>query len=204
MKASTIKALGSKAVAWTADKGDKRKDSGTSWKLISGLAVSAIVFFMIAYFSFRAWRTGRKLAKALHERDVAKEDLRSAETRKVRENLEEKIAEAEQDAKEAFLDAREAGRKVVRYEEELEIEREKINAIKNWKDIDRYLTFARLSVLEAFELSSSSKVDIAISQLMYFQFLRQDPDEAIVNVYNSMLKDAITRQASAVSAASLG
>lgn len=68
------------------------------------------------------------------------------------------------------------------------------------QDIDRYLTFSKASVLEAFELSSSSRVEIAVSQLMYIQFLEKDPEEAVINAYNGLVGNAINRQASAVSA----
>lgn len=69
------------------------------------------------------------------------------------------------------------------------------------RDIDRYLTFAQSSTLEAFELNSSAKSGLAISQLMYFQILQDEPDEAAINAYNGMIANAITNLASAVTAA---
>jgi hypothetical protein len=66
------------------------------------------------------------------------------------------------------------------------------------QDIDRFLTFAEASVLQAFELSSSSKIGLAISQLMYFQILKDDPDEAAIRTYHTLVAHAIKNKASAV------
>lgn len=139
MNFNIMRSLKGKVVGWTSAQGEKRKDRSPTWKLITGVAVSAVVFLMIAYFLYRAWNTGRKLAKALHERDVAVEERRRASVRRERELFEERIELREKEAKEAMLKSVALSKKVVAIEDELEIERETINAIKNWKDMDRYL-----------------------------------------------------------------
>lgn len=68
------------------------------------------------------------------------------------------------------------------------------------QDIDRYLTFSKSSTLEAFELSSSAKVSLAISQLMYFQILKDKPDETAIRAYNALVADGVKIQASSVTA----
>jgi hypothetical protein len=68
-------------------------------------------------------------------------------------------------------------------------------------DIDRFLTFSKSSTLEAFELSSSARTDIAFSQLMYFQILKDEPDQAAIDVYNSLIQNATNNIATAVTCA---
>jgi hypothetical protein len=69
----------------------KKKSAGT----ILALAIGAIAALIIAILSFRAWKTGKKMAKLLHEKAVTDEKAEQAITDVILADNEEERAEAE-------------------------------------------------------------------------------------------------------------
>ena len=69
----------------------KKKSVGT----ILALAIGAVAAIIIAILSFRAWKTGKKMAKLLHEKAVTDEKAEQAITDVILADNEEERAEAE-------------------------------------------------------------------------------------------------------------
>jgi hypothetical protein len=69
----------------------KKKSAGT----ILALAIGAIAALIIAILSFRAWKTGKKMAKLLHEKAVTDERAEQAIADVILADNEEQRAEAE-------------------------------------------------------------------------------------------------------------
>jgi hypothetical protein len=125
--------------SWVKNQGGQQKDRSAPWSWVTGLLIAAIAMLVIGFFYWRAWRQGKKIAKLLHEKDVAKEKALQADVdAKIgRTNLE--AAKRRRAASKAWLEAQ-------RLEEELNKARkaetrttEEISALKNWRDIDRHL-----------------------------------------------------------------
>ena len=113
---------------------DGKKKSGGA---IIALAIGAVAAFIIAILSFRAWKTGKKLAKLQHEKAVTLEkadqalaDILLAESEadkqaaqveidKIRERLVQ-LAEAMQEAETTYEQAKET-----------------IHEIKTWDELDK-------------------------------------------------------------------
>ena len=117
-------------------KGDKdgKKKAGP----LIALAIGAVAAIIIAILSFRAWKTGKKMAKLLHEKAVTLEkadqaladvllaeseaDKKAAQVKidKIRERLVE-IAEVMQETEATYEQAKET-----------------IHEIKTWDDFDEF------------------------------------------------------------------
>ena len=101
--------------------------------------VTVVALLVIAFFYFRAWRYGKKLAKLLHERDVAEQEK---EREKVIVVIDENSRQAEEKMKRvAELDKNleDLESKIDELEKNRTMTNEKIADLKNWDDIDRYL-----------------------------------------------------------------
>jgi hypothetical protein len=82
-----------------------------------------------------------------------------------------------------------------------QIDRQRFEVVEQLHDIDRFLNFSDSSTLQAMELNSSARTDIAISQLMYFQILQDKPNQIALDIYNSLIQNAANNLASAVTCA---
>ena len=114
-----------------------KKDDGMSKPVKIMMGVAA--FVVVAYLSYKAYKRAKVLAKAKHDRDMAKEALKQKELEwelaPINEEIEEKLrAVTELKEKVKDLDAEHA-----RLEEVYDYEEAKIGAIKNWDDMDSYL-----------------------------------------------------------------
>ncbi len=114
-----------------------KKDEGMSTpvKILMGVAA----FVVVAYLSYKAYKRAKILAKAKHERDLAKEALRQKELEwelaPINEDIEKKLEEIGR-VKENIAEIDED----IEYLEEVyNYEEAKIGAIKNWDDMDSYL-----------------------------------------------------------------
>lgn len=116
------------------DSKDGKKKRGGA---IAAAAIGAVAAIIIAILSFRAWKTGKKMAKLLHEKAVtdekaeqavadamiaeseAEKQAAQAEIDKIREKLAG-IAEAMQEAEQTYEQAKET-----------------IHEIKTWDEFDK-------------------------------------------------------------------
>lgn len=131
--------LSSPVVSWFFNQGKKQPDRSTPAKFTVKSVLMIIALVVIAYFAFRSWWTGRKLAKARHERDVSNELRHRRETQVVLERNEEKVAEHEAEiaklvAKDAMLKSH-----IIAIRDKQVVQKEKINAIKSWEEFDKYV-----------------------------------------------------------------
>ena len=130
------KLLSDKTVSWFKGKG-----GSSSFVKKAIVAIAALAF--TAYLYYRASKTAKKLAKALHERDLAEEQNRRAELAfELAASDEEVVASLEQADKLDHEIAKIDG-KIEGIEEEHEFTQHKIEAIENWADMDRYLSSIR-------------------------------------------------------------
>lgn len=101
-------------------KGEKGK-KGIGW--IFGIIAGAVAALIIGMLSFRAWKTGKKLAALQHEKDVAEELKEQAKAQEEIDKIDEQIKVIDtslQEAKETYIKAVET-----------------IDQIKNWDDFDK-------------------------------------------------------------------
>lgn len=125
---------------WVKNQGSKQQDRPQPWSWVTGLLVAAIAMLAIGFFYWRSWRQGKKIAKLLHEKDVQEQEAAKAKVdRSVREtNIE--AARRRKRASEAYLRAQELDRKVKEASDHRTKTAEEIDALKNWRDVDRYLS----------------------------------------------------------------
>ena len=98
------------------EKGDKKR----GW--IFGVLAAGVAALIIGLLSWRAHKTGKKLAKLQHEKDVAEEKKEQAKAQDEIDKIDEKIKvidESLQEAKETYNQAKET-----------------IDEIKTWDDFD--------------------------------------------------------------------
>ena len=131
-----------KLAKWFVDQGkkhEKREESPS--KLAIYLIIAALAFIVIALVVWAMKRQGKKLAKALHERDVLREEQVRREVENDLTKDKERVKNNEEVLKELREKDKALVKEIVDLEENLEFEKAKIDAIENWDDIDAY--FAR-------------------------------------------------------------
>jgi len=111
----------------------KKKSAGT----ILALAIGAIAAIIIAILSFRVWKTGKKMAKLLHEKAVTDEKAEQAVA-------DAMLAENEQERLEAQAKIEEIRRRLAviaesmqEAEQTYEQAKETIHEIKTWDQFDK-------------------------------------------------------------------
>jgi len=111
----------------------KKKSAGT----ILALAIGAIAAIIIAILSFRAWKTGKKMAKLLHEKAVTDEKAEQAVA-------DAMLAENEQERLEAQAKIEEIRRRLAAIAESMqeaeqtyEQAKETIHEIKTWDQFEK-------------------------------------------------------------------
>jgi len=116
----------------------KRDENGKSRKgVFIGLALS-VAMIIIGLLSFRAWKTGKKMAKLLHEKAVAEE-------KEIQASANALIAESEEKKKAAAEQVELLRQKILKINEQLqetesvyEQSKETIKEIKTWEEFDRF------------------------------------------------------------------
>lgn len=132
------KLLLDKTVGWFKGQGDKQKGKeGSGWVIKIVMAVAVMAF--LAYASYSAWKRNKALAKAKHERDLAKEEAHRAKVDWELGEIDEKIEEKLKALEEANKKTEAFEKEVEKIQEETTYELFKIEAIKNWDDMGRYL-----------------------------------------------------------------
>jgi peptidoglycan hydrolase CwlO-like protein len=113
---------------------DAKKKAGIGMAAIIG-AVAAII---IAILSFRAWKTGKKMAKLLHEKAVTDEKAEQAVA-------DAMIAESEAEKQAAQVEIEKIRKKLLEIavtlqeaEQEYEQAKETIHEIKTWDEFDKF------------------------------------------------------------------
>lgn len=104
---------------------------------IIALVIGAVAAVIIAILSFRAWKTGKKMAKLLHEKAVNEEKFIQAE-------VDKKIAVSEEAKQAAAALIEEIHHKIVEINEALEEAetiydqaKDTIHEIKTWDEFDK-------------------------------------------------------------------
>jgi septal ring factor EnvC (AmiA/AmiB activator) len=140
MSTADAKKLGNKLTEWVKGQGGKQQKRGKPWSWIAGLVVAAIAMLTIGIMYWRAWRQGKELAKLKHERDVAEQN-------KARAEVEDRVARNEEEAKKLLEEAAAADKRAAAIDAKLKEAAdaktktdEDIDALKNWRDVDRYLS----------------------------------------------------------------
>lgn len=130
------------AVAVLENEKQKAKEGDNSgW--ISALVSIVVLLFTIVGFGFFAWRRGRALAKLLHEKAVAEEEVHQAEVDKELAVLREEQARADIQLTEAQERLLLLQQEETRLREEYTHARQTLDSIVSWDDVDRYLSSPR-------------------------------------------------------------
>lgn len=135
-----IKSFIDKLKNWILNNGvtQQTRTATSSW--IMGIAVAAVSAVVLAYYYYMASKKGKEIAKLKHESDVNKEKaLQIVENTKINATKEEIQAALEEIHKHEEI-IKETDVKIKEWElAHANIEQE-INAIKNWDDVDIYLS----------------------------------------------------------------
>ena len=134
---SDEKELLDKIVNWLKDK--KNSDSGV-WGWVSGLLVTAVSMIVLGILYWKAYKQGQKLAKLLHERDVAEQEVVRNELIAVVENNEAKIAERSKKIDAIYNDIKVIDLRLGELENAKQTTTARIASLKGWDDIDSYLS----------------------------------------------------------------
>lgn len=111
----------------------KKKSAGT----ILALAIGAIAAIIIAILSFRAWKTGKKMAKLLHEKAVTDEKAEQAVAdAMLAENAQER-AEAQAKIEAIRKRLADIAETMQEAEKTYEQTKETISEIKDWDQFDK-------------------------------------------------------------------
>ncbi len=104
-----------------------------------GVAIGAAAIIAMVLISYKAYFQAKRVAKLLHEKDLAEEKKCRLVVDGVLEENEEKVDKY--NAKIVHLDEKlkTLDHVLIATEKKWQIEKEKVNALENWKDIDNYL-----------------------------------------------------------------
>lgn len=127
--------LQDKAVTWFKSKGS---GGNSSW-VIKALMTIAMLSFL-AYSSYTAYKRNKELARLKHARDVAYQEATRAEKSWEIGVVDAKIEEKLRILEEAKVKSAMFFKHVADLEAEHTYERFKIESIKNWDDMDAYLS----------------------------------------------------------------
>ena len=140
MSSTDAKKLVDKLTVWVKGQGGKQQERRAPWSWVAGLAVAAVAMLAVGFMYWRAWRQGKELAKLKHERDVTKQTAARAE-------LADRVTIREEEANKLLEEVVEADRRIVEIDRNLRETAdaktrtdEDIDALKNWRDVDRYLS----------------------------------------------------------------
>ncbi len=111
----------------------KKKSAGT----ILALAIGAIAAIIIAILSFRAWKTGKKMAKLLHEKAVTDEKAEQAVADAMLAENEKERAEAQAKIEEIRRKLAVIAESMQEAEQTYEQAKETIHEIKTWDQFDK-------------------------------------------------------------------
>jgi len=118
-------------------KGEGKDGKKSKAGIILAALTGAVALTIIGILSFRAWKTGKKLAKLQHEKAVTDEKAEQAVA-------DAMIAESEEEKQAAQAQIEEVRRKLLALAEAMqeaettyEQAKETIHEIKNWDDFDK-------------------------------------------------------------------
>lgn len=141
MSNTVLKLLKDATVGWFKKKGDNKSSGLSGW--VTKLVMAIAVMSFLAYAAYTSNKRKKALAKALHERDVAEEEQHRAQVAWELSVKEEQIKKNMDILVEAKKKSEAFGERVKSLQETHAFELHKIEAIKNWDDMDRYLDSIR-------------------------------------------------------------
>jgi hypothetical protein len=134
------KTIVDKLSGWIKGQGDKQSKRKSPWKWVTGLLVGAVALFTIGFMYWRAWKQGRELAKLKHQRDVADEEKKQAKITEAMAANDAKASLHSLEAKKAELKVEKIDMELRNIEHDKRITNSEIGNLKNWRDIDGYLS----------------------------------------------------------------
>jgi hypothetical protein len=139
MSANPEKLMLDKLADWVKGQGEPQQERARPVSWVTGLVIAAIAMMAIAFFYWRSWRQGKKLAKLLHEKDVLEQKAIQAEIDSKIKKTNIEAARRRRAASEAWVKAKELDEQIRAATERKTRTTEEIDALKNWRDVDRYL-----------------------------------------------------------------
>jgi hypothetical protein len=127
--------LKDKSVTWFKAKGD----SGESNSFLIKAAMAVAVLLFIAYLAYKGNRRGAEIARLKHERDLAAEEEKQAKLDWELSEVDAVIEEKTNRLVALQVGLAKQNLQLKEFEEDVEYERFKIEAIKNWDDMDSYI-----------------------------------------------------------------
>lgn len=107
------------------------------------MVLGILALLLISVFGFLAWRNGKKLAKALHDKDRLEEEIKQADVARRIEEEEDKI-DAATAVMSSLLDQHlSATVEVTRLEREYERTKQTLDELTSWDAVDEYLNRKR-------------------------------------------------------------
>jgi len=128
---------------WITSQGPKQETRSMPWAWVAGLAIAAVAAITVSIAYWKQRKIGKELAKLKHERDVRlriKEDLDTI-TRTIRSAT--KAALLRKEAAKNILEITKFDALITQSEELAIRKQNEIDNLKNWRDVDRFLSEPR-------------------------------------------------------------
>ena len=119
---------------------EKQPARSRSWRWLPGMLIAGVAFIAAAVLAYKAWRRDKEIARLKHARDVNKqEELIKVEAMKVTA-YQKRAFELQREAQAARFRINAIDSQLEEVQREYNEQSAKIQAIKNWRDVDRLLS----------------------------------------------------------------
>lgn len=118
----------------------KLRSKSGGWGWVTKLLAAAIGFLTVGFLAYKNWKQGKKLAKLLHERDVAVQEKAAAELSKLLESSQKMIDEKRRKIEKMTVEMAALEFQLEQVENEKLETAKTIDAIKSWDGVDRFLS----------------------------------------------------------------
>ena len=133
----SLKDILTKISSWFKSKAPD-KSSSSIYKWILGIFMGALSLFGLAYAAYVQWKHSKLIAKLLHDRDLAAEDVKQKELEKKTQEHQVFIDIIDQDIKLLKIKEETLKAQAAKAEADHKTIKEQIDDIKNWDDADRF------------------------------------------------------------------
>ena len=130
----------SKVTEWVSNQGKAQTERSSPASWVMGLLVAAVAMIGLGIAYWRARKQGKEIAKLKHEKDVAARDKEQADLAHKITKSSVRAAKLRAKGRRAEITIEEVDRKLKEIEENATSTRSQIDALKNWDDVDRYLS----------------------------------------------------------------
>jgi YesN/AraC family two-component response regulator len=128
-----------KITGWVKHQGEKQQKRKVPWNWVTGLIVGAVALLAVGFMYWRSWKQGRELAKLKHERDVTEQEKAQAKVSEAMAVNQRRALKHKMEAERLKIYIETINEDLGKITNETTETNKKIDSLKNWRDVDRYL-----------------------------------------------------------------